>query len=69
VVVAAGADPVAVTVAAKINSDHVRAQERRDLVPAVREIEKAVDEYVRGVAWGVPLEYVIGQACRERDAA
>ena len=52
VVVAAGADPVGVAVAAQIGRDHVRvarASRWRDLVPAVREIEEAVDEHERDV--------------------
>jgi hypothetical protein len=68
VVVAAGADPVAVAVAAQIRRDDVRVEQRRDLVPAVGEIEKAVNEDVGRVARGIPLEDVVGEPGGELEA-
>jgi hypothetical protein len=68
VVVAARADPVAVAVAAQIGRDDVRVEQRRDLVPAIREIEKAVDEDVGRVARRIPLEDVVGEPGGELEA-
>ena len=58
VVVAAGADPVAVAVAAHVGRDDVEAGRERGLdhrLPAPRGVEKAVDEHDRMVAVA-PLE-------------
>jgi hypothetical protein len=71
VVVAARADPLAVTVAAQVGRDDVDAlrEPLGDLVPAETEIEEAVDENERRVARVVPLEQVIREPGRERELA
>ena len=53
--------------AANVDRDDVRADQRRDLVPAVGEVEKAVDQHDRGIAGRVPLEDVRVEAVRERE--
>jgi hypothetical protein len=69
VVVAAGADPVGVAVAAYVDGDDVRAERGRDLVPAVRVVEEAVDQDDRRVARRVPLEDVRAEPGGERELA
>jgi hypothetical protein len=71
VVVAARADPIGVAVPAQIRRDDVRASRDafRDFSPAVREIEKAVNEDERRVAGAVPVEQVIREPSRERETS
>lgn len=71
VVVAAGSDPIAITVTAQIGRDDVvpRGETLGDLVPAKAEIEKAVQQQERRVARRVPLEDVVRQPCREGNPA
>src|SRR5262249_4811280 len=69
VVVAAGADPVAVAVTAQIGRDHVAVlrEPLGDRRPREREIREAMHEHEREVAGPVPVEDVVGQSRRERD--
>jgi hypothetical protein len=71
VVVAAGADPVAIAVAAQIGRDDVDAlrKVRGDLMPPVAEIEKPVEQEERRVARAVPFEDVVREPCRQGDPA
>jgi hypothetical protein len=71
VVVAAGTDPVAVAVAAKVDGDDVCARREAlgDFAPAIREIEKAMDEDEGRVARTIPVEQVIRKASRKREPA
>ncbi len=70
VVVAAGTDPVAVTVTSQVGCDDVdvRSQFLGERAKTVSEIEEAVDEKDRRVTWRVPFEDVVGEARREREA-
>jgi hypothetical protein len=55
--------------ATQVGRDDVGIQKRRDLVPAVREIEKAVDEDERRVAGRFPFENVVAKPGGEREPA
>ena len=56
---------------AEVRRDDVSASREAfgDFAPAVREIEKAVDENECRVAGAVPVEEVIGEARRERESS
>jgi hypothetical protein len=56
---------------AQIRRDDMRASRETfgDLSPAVREIEKAVNEDERRVAGAVPVEQVIREPSRERETS
>ena len=68
VVVAAGADPLGVAVAAQVGGDDVVSgggQRRRDGGEAPGHVEEAVQAEERGAAAPVPLEQVVAEAVRQ----
>lgn len=73
VVVAALADPIAIAVTAQIRRDDVSMLRKvlADLVPAVAEIEKAMEQEERRVrpASGLPLVNVVREPCCQGDPA